>query len=73
MPHGALLQVRQVVELARYLPRWQQNLMAAGLIAGGIALLAVGDLVGLAPLAGAALFVGTRIRRRTRARRSPSG
>jgi hypothetical protein len=30
MPHGALIQVRQAVALARYLPRWQQNLLAAG-------------------------------------------
>jgi hypothetical protein len=51
MPRGALSQVRQAVELARYLPRWQQNLMAGALLAVGIALLALGDPVGIIPLA----------------------
>ena len=72
MPHGALFQVRQAVELARYLPRWQQHLLAAGLLAGGIALLAFGDLVGLAPLACVLLFVITSVHQRTRPRRSSS-
>jgi uncharacterized membrane protein YjjP (DUF1212 family) len=73
MPYGALFQVRQAVELARYLPRWQQNLLAAGLLAGAIVLLAFGDLVGLAPLACVALFVITSIHRRIRKRWPPSG
>ena len=70
MPHGALFQVRQAVQLARYRPRWQQRLLAAGLLAGGIALLAIGDLVALAPLACAAVFVITEIHQRTLQRRS---
>lgn len=69
MPHGALFQVRQVVGAARYLPPRQQNLLAAGFVAGGVALLAFGDLAGLALLACAALFLITRIRRRPRERR----
>lgn len=72
MPHGALFQARQALESARYLPRWQQTLLAAALIAGGIALLAVGDLGGVAPLATAGLFVITSIRQRTLQHRSPA-
>lgn len=73
MPHGVLFQVRQAIGLTRYLPRWQQNLLAAALLATGIALLAAGDLVGLAPLALVALFAVTRIRQRPRKRRPPTG
>jgi hypothetical protein len=68
MPHGALFQVRQAVELARYLPRWQQNLLGFVLLAGGIGLLAFGEPVGIAPLACVALLVINRIRQRRRAR-----
>ncbi len=71
MPHGVLFQARQAVGLARYLPRWQQNLLAALLLAAGIALLALGDLVGFAPLVLVALFAVTRIHQRPRKRRPP--
>lgn len=40
---------RQAVAVARYLPRWQQNLLAAGFVAGGVALLALGQLVWACP------------------------
>jgi hypothetical protein len=69
MPHGALIQARQAVTLARYLPRWEQNLLALGLVGAGGALLWFGDLAGLVPMAGAGLFVVTRIRQRRRERR----
>jgi hypothetical protein len=72
MPHGALFQVRQAVEAARYLPRWQQNLLAGALLAVGITLLALGDSVGTVPLACVTLFAIRRIRRRPRERRAPS-
>ena len=71
MPHGALFQARQALQLVRYLPRWQQNLLAVVLLVVGIALLALGELVGLAPLAAVALFVITRVRRRTASLRAP--
>jgi hypothetical protein len=71
MPHGALFQVRQAIGLARYLPRWQQNLLAAALAASGIALLALGDLAGFGPLALVVLFLLTRIRQRPRKHRPP--
>jgi hypothetical protein len=62
MPHGILVQARQAIGLARYLPHWQQNLLAAALLAGGVALLVFGDLAGIAPLALVALFGSARIR-----------
>jgi hypothetical protein len=66
MPHGALIQARQVMGLARYLPRWQQNLLAAALLVAGITLLAFGDLAGIAPLVLFAIFLSERIRARSR-------
>ena len=66
MPHGALFQAQQALHGARSLPRWQQNLLVIVLLVAGIALLAFGDLVGLAPLAAVGLFVLTRMRGRTR-------
>lgn len=62
MPHGALFQARQAIGFARYLPRWQQNLLAATLLVAAIALLLLGELVGLAPLALVVLFAVTRLR-----------
>jgi hypothetical protein len=41
MPYGALFQARQAIGLVRYLPRWQQNLLAAALLAAGSVLLAL--------------------------------
>jgi hypothetical protein len=70
MPHGALIQARQFVGLARYLPRWQQNLLAAALLIAGITLLAFSDVVGIAPLVLVAIFLGARIRGRSH--RTPS-
>ena len=64
MPHGALMQARQATALARFLPQWQQNLLAAGLLAAGVVLIVLGDLVGIAPLALVAIFLITRIRER---------
>ena len=64
MPHGALIQIRQAVSLARYLPRWQQNLLAAPLLVAGVALIALGDLIGIAPLVFVAVFSISRIRAR---------
>jgi hypothetical protein len=60
------MQARQAAALARYLPRWQQNLLAAGLLAAGIVLIALDDLVGIAPLGLVAIFLITRIRERSR-------
>jgi hypothetical protein len=72
MPHGALMQARQAAVLARYLPRWQQNLLAGGLLAAGIALIVLGDLVGTAPLAFVAIFLIARIRERSHKKPRPS-
>ena len=72
MLHGALLQVRQAAALVRYLPRLQQNLLAAGLLAAGIALIAFGELVGIAPLGFVAIFLISRIRERSHAKPRPS-
>jgi hypothetical protein len=66
MLHGPLIQARQAAGLARYLPRWQQNVLAAGLLAVGIALIVLGDPVGIAPLVLVAIFLITRIRGRSR-------
>jgi len=65
MPHGALIQARQVAVLARYLPRWQQNVLAVSLLAGGIALIVLGDLVGITPLMFVAVFAVARFRERS--------
>jgi uncharacterized membrane protein YjjP (DUF1212 family) len=62
------MQARQAAALARYLPRWQQKLLAAGLLAAGIALIILGGLVGTAPLAFVAIFLIMRIRERSRTR-----
>jgi hypothetical protein len=72
MPHGALLQARQAIGLVRYLPRWQQNLLAAALLAAGSVLLALGHLAGVAPLALVGLFAITRIRHHPRKRPPPT-
>jgi hypothetical protein len=72
MPHGALVQARQAAVLTRYLPRWQQNLLAAGLLAAGIALIVLGDLVGIAPLGLVAIFLITRIRERSHTKPRPN-
>jgi hypothetical protein len=71
MPHGALLQARQAIGLVRYLPRWQQNLLAAALLAAGSVLLALGHLAGVAPLA-LGLFAITRMRHHPRKRPPPA-
>ena len=73
MPHGMLLQARQAIGLARYLPRRQQTLLAAALLAAGIALLALGEGVGFAPLALVGVLTITRFRQRPRRRRHPTG
>ncbi len=49
MPHGVLFQARRAIGPARYLPRWQQSLLAAALLTTGIVLLAFGELAGIAP------------------------
>jgi membrane protein implicated in regulation of membrane protease activity len=72
MPHGALMQARQAAALARYLPRWHQNLLAAGLLAAGTAMIVLGDLVGIAPLGFVAIFLITRIRERLHTKPRPS-
>jgi hypothetical protein len=66
------MQARQAAALARYLPRWQQNLLAAGLLAAGIALIVLGDLVGTAPIAFVAIFLSPRIRERSHTKPRPS-
>jgi hypothetical protein len=73
MPHGALIQARQVLGLARYLPRRQQNLLAAALLVAGITLLAFGELAGIAPLMLVAIFVSQRIGARLRRKSKPTG
>lgn len=71
MPHGALIQSRQVIGLPRYLPRWQQNLLAAALLIAGVTLLALGELAGIAPLVLVAIFLSERIRARSRRKPKP--
>jgi hypothetical protein len=66
------MQARQAAALTRYLPRWQQNLLAAGLLAAGIALIVLDDLVGIAPLVFVAIFLITRIRERSHTKPRPS-
>jgi hypothetical protein len=73
MPHGALIQARQAIGLARYLPRWQQNLLAAALLIAGITLLALGELAGIAPLMLVAIFLSQRIGARFRRKSKPTG
>jgi hypothetical protein len=73
MPHGALIQARQVLGLARYLPRRQQNLLAAALLVAGITLLAFGELAGIAPLMLVAIFLSQRIGARLRRKSKPTG
>jgi hypothetical protein len=63
MPHGAFLQLPQAVESARYLPRWQQNVLGVFLLAVGATLLALGEIAGIVPLALVALFTIQRTRR----------
>jgi hypothetical protein len=72
MPHGVLFQARQALESARYLPRWQQDLLATLLVIAGAALLVFDNLAGLAPLAAAGLFILGRLRHRRHNRPRPA-
>ena len=72
MPHGALVQARQMISLARYLPRWQQNLLAVTLLIAGITPLAVGELAGIAPLVLVAIFLSERTRARSQRKPNPT-
>jgi|HubBroStandDraft_3_1064219.scaffolds.fasta_scaffold728919_1 hypothetical protein len=68
--HGGLfIQVRQSIQYARYAKPWQQALLTAVLILGGVALIALGDFIGLAPAALGFLFIRPTIRNQLRSRR----
>lgn len=71
MPHGGFLQARQAMQAVRYLPRWQQTLIALVLAGGGVALLVLGDPIGVILLLGLARFLAVGIMQRRRRRRSP--
>lgn len=68
--HGGFLQARQAVEAVRYLPSWQQMLIALVLGGGGVALIVLGDPIGVIPLVVVARFLAVRIAQRRRHRRS---
>jgi hypothetical protein len=69
--HGGLfVQARQSIAYVRYAKPWQQALLSGALVLGGVALIALGYLIGLAPAALGILFVRPTIGNRLRSRRS---
>jgi hypothetical protein len=72
MHGGPLIQLRQSIQYVRYAKPWQQALLSGALIAVGITLVAVGELIGLLPAALGLLFVRPTIRSHRFARRSRS-
>ncbi len=70
MHGGPLIQLRQSLQYARYARPWQQALLTGALIAGGVALVAAGELVGLLPAALGLVFVRPTIRSHQLARGS---
>jgi hypothetical protein len=77
MHGGLLVQVRQSIAYVRYAKPWQQALLSGVLVLGGVALIALGYLIGLAPAALGILFVratiGNRLCPRRSRRRKQSG
>lgn len=72
MHGGPLIQIRQSLQYARYAKPWQQALLAGALIAGGVTLLATGELIGLLPAALGLAFIRPTIRSHRLARSSRS-
>ena len=62
MHGGPLIQLRQSIQYARYAKPWQQALLTGALIAGGVTLVATGELIGLLPAALGLVFLRPTIR-----------
>jgi len=59
---GLGITVRQSVQHIKYAKPWQQALFTAGMLLAGVALLALGVLVGLVPAVLGVLFVRPSVR-----------